>query len=451
MRTSIPRALCAFAVLACASPALAGDVTAKLKNGSLIITGGNSGDVITVTVTDAGPATIQVAPGAGTSVNGQGNPAVLTPVTQDVRIDLGAGDDSLEVHGTFPRDLRVELGAGYDALTVDTATISRDCTIDFGELWAVSSLGQVEVLGDLSVRFGDQGPMFTAFDLFDCHVVGKTVMISGPSVASHSFLQCFFDSEVRFRQTGGATRVLLKDSTVNGALSVRSIGGAAVSVVDAALNGDIRLKNSGGARCVLDVFSSEIDGNVALRASAGEVILTLTEFISTGGARVDVRGNASASLSMVMAFFETNVVVRAGSGADSFGLLNSTVLGDVTADVGDGDDQVALGVVECNRVRVRTGAGNDSCSGTAASHFASFRAEASDGSDVISIQDATIDGDAVLSLAGGSNWAVAKNAAVGGDLRITAGNEHDVIDLTGTTVTGTKKVKTGGGNDTLID
>lgn len=119
---------------------MAGDVTAQIVNGNLLIKGDNSDNVIAVT--QAG-TTITVT-GTGTTVNSAATPAVLTGFTGGITMKMrdgndqvtltaltvagkvkfkgGDGDDTLHVTGTsaFQSSFKINMGSGDDTVTLDT-------------------------------------------------------------------------------------------------------------------------------------------------------------------------------------------------------------------------------------------------------------------------------------------------------------------------------------------
>ena len=74
--------------------ALAGDVTVKVKHGSLILTGGSADDAVTIDDVGLGANEMRVTPDMVTTVNG-GGAVVFTGITRDVRADLGGGGDAV--------------------------------------------------------------------------------------------------------------------------------------------------------------------------------------------------------------------------------------------------------------------------------------------------------------------------------------------------------------------
>src|SRR5262245_48818994 len=84
---------------------MAGDVTAEVVGGSLIIKGdAQANDIV---ITEPTPGSFQIATGATstTTINGGAGPVTLNNVTKDVKINLKNGADRVTVTGDIPRDL----------------------------------------------------------------------------------------------------------------------------------------------------------------------------------------------------------------------------------------------------------------------------------------------------------------------------------------------------------
>jgi hypothetical protein len=104
--------------------AAAGNVTVSVVNGTVMIVGDPANNVVGVSEGGANDE-LGIFGGDGTTINGDES-VLVTGMTGRVTIDLGAGDDDLEVGETpkFPSDLRIMLGDGNDELGLtDTYTM----------------------------------------------------------------------------------------------------------------------------------------------------------------------------------------------------------------------------------------------------------------------------------------------------------------------------------------
>jgi hypothetical protein len=98
---------------------LAGNVTAVLQKGSLVVTGDAADNGITITQLENG--NFQVVGDGTTTVNGQslGTPAVVSGATKNVKVDMKAGNDTVALTGLDVRqNLLVDGGSGNDSITL---------------------------------------------------------------------------------------------------------------------------------------------------------------------------------------------------------------------------------------------------------------------------------------------------------------------------------------------
>src|SRR5690349_15576548 len=99
---------------------MAGDVTAQIHNGNLIIKGDSSDN--TIAVTQSG-TTITVT-GTSTTVNSSTSAAVLTGFTGKIKIKMKDGADSVTLTGLTTTKLDVEMGDGNNTLDIENCTVN---------------------------------------------------------------------------------------------------------------------------------------------------------------------------------------------------------------------------------------------------------------------------------------------------------------------------------------
>jgi hypothetical protein len=109
---------------------LAGDVTASIHHGDLVIKGDNLANGITITAgATAGTVVITGvnAGGSATNVNGTANGTVsLSGFTDDLKINMKGGDDTVTITGlTVPDKAKLKGGKGNDTFTIDGSTFSK--------------------------------------------------------------------------------------------------------------------------------------------------------------------------------------------------------------------------------------------------------------------------------------------------------------------------------------
>ncbi len=88
---------------------MAGNVTAAVVGGNLTITGDNTANMLTLTeIGDTGKWQIT---GLKTSINGNAPKLVTGPITGDIVVNLGGGNDKLTIQdGNIPGHLFIQMG-----------------------------------------------------------------------------------------------------------------------------------------------------------------------------------------------------------------------------------------------------------------------------------------------------------------------------------------------------
>ncbi len=432
-------------------PALAsaGDVAAKLKNGSLFITSGAATDDLTVQMIDAGTGLVRVTPGAGTTVNGAATPQDFAPVTKDVRVELGAGDDHVTVIGLFPHDIRLHGGDGYQAFEVKNASAARDIVIEDSGLWRDVNFDHVGAGRDLVIRVGEQGPLNGSIDLFNLNVQRKLSITTG-TVRGTIFL---FMSEIggaaTVRAAGGA-QLDFEMCLLHAGLSTSFRGTTIQSLKRTTVAGATTLSARDGATGSFAIDTVTFDGPFKLKSSTLGGNTTMASATVNSDFAFDVRGPGIWNGVVTSCTFMNDVRGRGGRGIDGMTIAGSFLGGQTDMRLGAGDDVLALVNTTANDVRADLGAGNDLFSAGGTTSFSILRARTGSGSDSIGIGGLSVAGDAEVAAGSGANDIEIKTSAIGGALDVSAGKDHDVIDLTGTTATGGIHVHTGGGNDTEL-
>ena len=110
---------------------LAGNVTAEVVRGSLLVTGDDADNDIVIDQVGLPADQFRITSGAdATTINGLAGPLVFIGVTADLVIRLAAGNDTLEIADSIvPRDVRIDGGDGDNSVTIDPTTIGRNLRI----------------------------------------------------------------------------------------------------------------------------------------------------------------------------------------------------------------------------------------------------------------------------------------------------------------------------------
>ncbi len=136
---------------------LAGDVTARIVHGDLVIKGDNLSNGITIT---AGPTagTVVVtgvdAGGSATNVNGASNTAVsLSGFTGDLKVSMKGGDDTVSITDlTVPGKAKLKGGDGNDKFTLDGVTVDRSLGAYLGSGDDILSMTDGEVTDKTNIK-----------------------------------------------------------------------------------------------------------------------------------------------------------------------------------------------------------------------------------------------------------------------------------------------------------
>ena len=142
---------------------LAGDVTAQIVRGDLVIHGDNADNGITITA-GAVAGTVVItginAGGAATNVNGTANGAVtLSGLTDDFKIKMRGGNDTVTITGplTVPDDAEIDGGDGNDTFTLSNVTIRDSLKMELGRGNDTATLTSVTVSDDEAEIEGNRG------------------------------------------------------------------------------------------------------------------------------------------------------------------------------------------------------------------------------------------------------------------------------------------------------
>ena len=139
---------------------LAGDVTASIRNGDLVIKGDDLANGITITAgATAGTVVITGvnAGGSATNVNGTANGVVtLSGFTDDLKISMKDGDDTVSITNLdIPDSAKIKGGDGNDTITIDGATIDDKLKIRLSDGDDSLSITDTEVTGKTKIKGKD--------------------------------------------------------------------------------------------------------------------------------------------------------------------------------------------------------------------------------------------------------------------------------------------------------
>jgi hypothetical protein len=277
MRTTA--ALCIMGIASLATPALAGEVTSKLQNGTLTLVGDDGGTDLTLTnpamlfARGAAGTTVIVTPGVGTTLDGSADPATFEPV-EDVKLKLGDGTnktlcDVLEI----PGKLTVKGGGGGNHVELNVTHIDGDVKVTLGSGGNLFYFNVDSSLGDdLSVTTGDGGDDVT----LDGGIAGGVKLTLGDGgnelVASGNV-----GDDFSYKGGSGADSLTLAGVSFIRGLGVKTgNGGGLVLVGEGAQIGE-EFKFKGGKDADTVSVAAQVGEALDVNLSSGNNNFTLTD------------------------------------------------------------------------------------------------------------------------------------------------------------------------------
>jgi hypothetical protein len=308
---------------------LAGDVTVSVSGGDLVITGDADDNYLAVWhdsiadewVVEGGRRVDGGVPqiGTETTVNGQLTLQTFSGVTGSLIIDLGDGNDQIEIsEGTIAGDLVVGLGTGNNVLRLTGGNLPA--TIGFELNQNTFTRGALSIGGDLSVT-SDAGDDLIEIDA-DVPVEGNVSIVTGD---------------------GDDQLVLLGSGTW-------------------AVTGNLVLDFGAGDDRFADYTAGlDVGGDVTVTQGATGLngsVLWLNDAVVSGN--VDVTAGAGSNLVQMHNLQAVDVTINLGDDADAVDALNVSVT-NFTVDLGNGDDRDSWfeDITASAAVTINGGAGED--------------------------------------------------------------------------------------------
>jgi hypothetical protein len=193
---------------------LAGHITAEIKEGSLIVTGDPQANEFTVTTNGAGTNEIKVTAAAGTTINKGKTEITLKKFTKGIRIDSGAGNDTVHVDtAKTTAGLSIITGDGNDTVLLNSIDVGGDLYVDTGAGNDILNTNAGKVFLTTSFRMG------AGDDIVDC--TGATDFVHRFNARLGSGNDTFspgdarFQKENRFVDGQGGRDVILEGKNLN--------------------------------------------------------------------------------------------------------------------------------------------------------------------------------------------------------------------------------------------
>ena len=212
---------------------MAGNVTAIMSGGNLTLSGDTLGNEIQAYQT--APGTYRIVGNPGTTVNGA-SAFTASGVTGDVKINMGAGDDFVQLMMVVPGNLNIDMGSGNDFLSLG----------GFFELppGAQSLPYAVDVKGGLTVNSQAGNDVL---NIFDSRVAGATSLVTGSENDRVTLLNTRFLNTLDLDTGSGDDSVDIGNISVTGKANLQTgSGNDAVTLKDSAFSSDLTLDGGSG-------------------------------------------------------------------------------------------------------------------------------------------------------------------------------------------------------------
>jgi hypothetical protein len=361
---------------------LAGNVTAVVSGGDLIVRGDDAGADITLSQPGARQITLT---GTDTTVNGSAGPVTFSGVTKDLRIYFGSGDDSLTFDESTPISLSGNLflngGGGSNTVSTQSDLESLDAGGSLnvgGNLNVLNPAGRTQLISLLNLNVkGDVhilnlgGDALTRIESFDgSNTVGGSLLIAnGPGQSSETDLRSInVKGDVHILNQAGVAIACIDSfggsNSVGGDLAIIDGPGQISQTVigSTMIDHDLQVVQGGQDQNTILVLSTRVKGTTNLRSRNGDdtVFVNNTTFggafhLQTGQGTDTVVIGTGGEATLPQLVPEQIIVIQNGVPVLLTQLVvvpeqilivggQTTYNGQVIADLGDGDDTLNLAV-----------------------------------------------------------------------------------------------------------
>jgi len=335
---------------------LAGNITALVDGGSLVLTGDATANGVAIHQADTGKYVVSGfgLDGSATLINGMNSPQVFSNITADLVIDLRDGDDVLVLsNNAAQRQSLADQLSGGTAGTIAASPVATNTN--------TVSANQVAVPRNLQIQTGADDDGVALNVNVGGASGGYAVVSTGAGADTLLVKTSTFQRNLAFDTGDGADVVGISKTHVHDSLF------ATLGI------GSDKFAMSGSSARAISVNASDGADTVQILTSSS----TEETAVSTGGGndRLTINGLNAANLS-----------VLTGAGDDYVAVSHANLTDAATIGTGDGDDQVSLDFVDAdNDLVVLLGNGDDSLRVTnTTAGSASF--SGSNGNDVLDLR-----------------------------------------------------------------
>ena len=301
----------------------AGNLLAQVIGGHLIVTGDAAANAFEITETEGGTETavayLLTPLDASTTINGSAAPLTITGVAGDVRIALGAGNDVLRVGGTTEfatmrtiRDLKIDGGAGDNTIDL-SGVIRRNLVITNG-----AGNDHIDATRGLVAE-------------------GNVSISNGPGSSTTRIGGGFGTGNLSISNGSGAEFIAEVEATINGSLIIQAAKVTAARITV-------------GASEIQEDETSQVFRDLHIVTGGGndEIAVTNVGHINRGSI---FTGGGSDFVLIDDVDFSKDFTLFTGAGADVVKIdtrpgsgLSTLFDGSVRTSLGGGDDVLRLGV-----------------------------------------------------------------------------------------------------------
>jgi len=371
---------------------LAGDVTAALSGGNLLIVGDDRANDIILDQDQLAAGQLRLSSGEdATGLNDGTDSLVFSGVTGNVVIRLGRGDDVVLVTGSaLAGKLLVDGGGGSNTLTVDGTSI----------------------VSDLLFRGPARGGGGTQ----------TLALLNASTVGGHV--------KVHHTRSDGVT--IVDGATIGGSLHVRGHRGSeTVDLLNSTVGGHVKIFSGHGDATVNvgGVDGVDVGLDFFVQGRHGDADVTLQDLTARHVKVFNHKGNTSLLADGLDV--EGQLFIKNNHGRDDVSVQNSDVFGHLKIHNGQGDSITLL-----DNVVVEEG---------------SLWVHAKKGVDTVSLLDATVAGHVKIATQHGGSDTTIDLSGIGGNLHVHAKKGADTVTVTGdTTIAGETKIHTGQDDDLVV-
>src|SRR5262245_16851262 len=401
---------------------LAGNVSASVSGGSLIIRGDNADNGVVISQTGPGSYLVTGIDTAGgpTTINGDPD-ATFTGVTGSFDVDLKKGDDLFGMLGDI-----ANLGV-IDVEAEEECGLGLSFGSGSGGGSASGDIAAVVVPGNLTIRMGDGLDQVALY----VDVGGQTSVDTGNQDDAVFIDDSTFGGNLPVQTGKGADSVCVVESDMSGLLNVQT-GDGEDSVYATEFAALAVVVNTGNQSDGVERTSFYVDTTTTIVTGSGNDGVDVSDFLAGqgtgphgvpgGGAVTITTGDGNDGVSM-SGFDASAVTINAGNGNNGISVEDAEIFTDQNGNQTFDGNNEAPGPLAI--VTGKNGDGVSIESVTAATVTASLGA----GNDGISIEDLLLAFSLVVDTGTGNDAAAISDVTSGGSIVITMGSGNDSLSL----------------------